>query len=76
MPINFFQFSVRLSDLTIGCFSLLLLGVVHGHAMFEVTSGYSMSENVLFLWEWRLLADRKVDVNRLNTDCLLTCELQ
>jgi len=44
--------------------------------MFAVTSGYSVSEKVLFLWERRLLADREVEVNRLNTDCLLTCELQ
>ena len=50
--------------------------VMLGLAMFAVTSGYSVSENVLFLWERRLLADREVEVNRLNTDCLLTGELQ
>ena len=44
--------------------------------MFAVTSGYSVSEKVLFVRELRLLADREVDVNRLNTDCLLTFELQ
>ena len=44
--------------------------------MFGVTFGYSVSEKVLFLWEWRFLADQEVKVNRLNTDCLLTCELQ
>jgi len=64
------------SELTIGYFSLLLLGVVLGPAMFVVTSGYSVSEKVLFMWERRLLVDMEVDVNRLNTDCLLTCELQ
>jgi len=37
---------------------------------------YSVSEKVLFLWERRLLADREVEVNHLNTDCLLTYELQ
>ena len=60
------------SELTAGYFSLLLLGVMLGLAMFAMTSGYSVSENVLFLWERRLLADREVEVNRLNTDCLLT----
>jgi len=46
--------------------------------MFAVTSGYSASEKVLLVREQRLLADRETDVddNRLNTDCLLTCELQ
>ena len=64
------------SELTAGCFPLLLLGVVLGPVMFAVTSGYSVSEKVLFLWERRLLADREVDFNRLNTDCFITCELQ
>ena len=36
----------------------------------------SVSEKVPLLWERRLLADWEVEVNRLNTDCLLTCELQ
>ena len=44
--------------------------------MFAVTSGYSVSEKVPLLWDRRLLADWEVEVNRLNTDCLLTCELQ
>jgi len=44
--------------------------------MFAVTSGYSVSEKVIFVWKRRLLADREVDVNRLNTDRLLICELQ
>ena len=35
-----------------------------------------MSERALLLWERHLLADQKVEVNRLNTDCLLACELQ
>ena len=64
------------SELTAGCFLLLLLGVVLGPTMFAVTSGYSVSEKVLFLWKRRFLADREVEVNRLNTDYLLTCELQ
>ena len=64
------------SELTIGYFSLLLLGVVLGPPMFAVTSGYFGSEKVLFVWERRLLADREVDVNRLKIDCWLTCELQ
>ena len=63
------------SELTAGCFPLLLLSVVLGPAMFAVTSGYSMSEKVPLLWERRLLADREVEVNRLNTDWLLTCGL-
>ena len=66
------------SELTIDCFSLLLLGVVLGPIMFAITSGYSVSENVLLVRERRLLADQETDIddNRLNTDCLLTCELQ
>ena len=58
------------SELTAGCFPLLLL------VMFAVISGYSVSEKVLLLWERYLLADREVGVNRLNTDCLLVCKLQ
>ena len=58
------------SELTAGYLPLLLL------AMFTVTSGYSMSEKAFLLWERHLLADREVEVNRLNTDCLLVCELQ
>jgi len=57
-------------ELTTSSFLLLLL------AMFAVTLGYSMSEKAPFLWERRLLADREVEVNSLNTDCLLICELQ
>jgi len=46
--------------------------------MFAVTSGYSVSEKVLLMREGRLLAEREIDEddNRLNTDCLLICELQ
>ena len=44
--------------------------------MFVMISGYSVSENVLFLLERRLLADREVEVNRLNTDRLRTYKLQ
>jgi len=44
--------------------------------MLAVTLGYSVSKKVPLLWERRLLADREVEVNHLNTDCLLTCELQ
>ena len=64
------------SELTVSCFPLLLLGVVLGPTMFVVTSGYSVSEKVLLVRERRLLADQEVDINCLNTDCLLTCELQ
>ena len=56
--------------MTAGYFSLLLL------AMFTVTSGYSMSEKVLLLWERYILADWEVGVDCLNIDCLLACELQ
>ena len=58
------------SELTTGYFLLLLL------VMFAVILEYSMPEKALFLWEQRLLADQKVEVNRLNTDYLLVCELQ
>jgi len=44
--------------------------------MFALTLGYSASEKVLLLWERRLLTDREVEVNRLNTDCSLISELQ
>ena len=56
------------SELTVGYFFLLLLGIVLRPAMFAVTSGYSVSEKVPLLWERRLLAGREVEVNRLNTD--------
>ena len=66
------------SELTIGCFLLILLRVVLGPTMFAVTSGYSVSEKVRLVRERRLLAERKIDVDdkRLNTDYLLTCKLQ
>ena len=70
MPVHSFWFRVRLVGADRWLFPLLLL------AMFAVTSGYSMSEKAPLLWERRLLADREVEVNRLNTDCLVTCELQ
>ena len=65
------------SELTIGCFSLVVFGVVLRPTMFAVTSGYSMSEKVLFVRQRRLLVEQEVGVadNRLNTDCLFTCEL-
>ena len=72
MLVYSFGFVSDSSELTVGCFFLLLLGVVLGPAMFAVTSGYSVSEKVPLLWERRLLTDREVEVNRLNTDCLLT----
>ena len=61
-----------------GCFPLVLLGLVLRPIMFAVTSKYSASEKVLLVQERRLLAEREIDVddNRLNTDCLLLCELQ
>ena len=58
------------SEITASYFFLLLL------AMFVLTSWYSISEKAPLMWEQRLLADQEVEVNRLNTDCLLTCELQ
>jgi len=66
------------SELTIGYFPLLLFGVVLGPTMFTVTSGYSVSERVLLVREQRLLVDWETDIddNRLNTDYLLSCELQ
>ena len=44
--------------------------------MFAVTSGYFISEKVLFVRKRRLLAERETGAtdNWLNTDCLLTCE--
>ena len=76
MPVHSFWLGVRLIGATIGCFPLVLFGVVLGPTMFAVTLGYSVSEKVLLLWDRRLLADRKVEVNRPNTNCLLACELQ
>ena len=61
------------SEQTTGCFPLDFLGVVHGPTIFEVTSGYSTSENNFFLQERHLLADlgTKEAGNRLNTNGLL-----
>jgi len=70
MPVHSFWFRVRLVRANRRLFFLLQL------AMFAATSGYSMSEKAPLLWERRILADREVKGNRLNTDCLLTCELQ
>ena len=67
MPIHSFWFLVRLIR---QLFPLRLL------IMFAVTSGYSMSEKVLLLWEKYLLADQEVEINLLNTDYLLVCWLQ
>ena len=66
------------SELTIGRFPLVLLGVVLGPTMFAVTSGFSVSAKVLLARERRLLVDQETDAddNRLSTDCLLACELQ
>ena len=58
------------SELTAGYFPLLLL------AIFTVTSGYSTSEKALLLYKRHFLANWEVEVNRLNTDRLLACELQ
>ena len=73
MSVHSFWLVSDLSELTIGCFPLVLLGVVLGPTIFAVTSGYSVSEKVLLVREWRLLADREsnMDVNRLNVDCFL-----
>ena len=76
MVVHSFQFIIRLIRAYCRLFFPTLLGVVLGPAMFAVTSRYSVSENVLFLWEQCLLDDRKVEVNHLNTGCLLTYELQ
>ena len=65
------------SELTIGCFSSSTWCSAWP-TMFTVTSGCSTSEKVLLVPERRLLAKWETDVDdyRLNTDCLLTCELQ
>ena len=49
----------------------------HVHGNFRVLR-YSASEKVLLVQKRRLLAERETDVddNWLNTDYLLTCELQ
>jgi len=46
--------------------------------MFAVTPGYSTLKKVLLVQERRLLAEREIGAtnNQLNTDCLLTYELQ
>jgi len=76
MLVHSFWFCIRLVRADCRLFPLLLLGVVLGPAMFTVTSGNSVSEKVPLLWERSLLADWEVEVNRLNTDYLLRCELQ
>ena len=48
------------SELTIGYFLLVLFDVVLGPTMFAVTSGYSVSEKVLFVRVRCLLAEREV----------------
>ena len=55
-----------------GYFPLDLLSAVHEPTIFEVTSGYSTSENN-FLREWHLLAELETGAvdSRLNTDGLL-----
>ena len=50
-------------ELTIGCFLLVLLGVMFGPTMFAVTSGYSISEKALLVWERCLLAEQETDVD-------------
>ena len=50
MPVHSFRPVLDSSELTIGCFLLILLRVVLGLTMFAVTSGYSVSEKVL-VWE-------------------------
>ena len=66
------------SQLGVGCFPLVFLGVVFRPTMFAVTSEYSVLEKVLLMRERRLLAEQETDVdnNHLNTDCLLMYELQ
>ena len=65
------------SELTIDYFPLVLFGIVLELTMCAVTSGCSASEKVLLMRERSLLAERETGVNdnRLNTDCLLACEL-
>ena len=72
MLVHSFSLVSNSSELTIGCFLLVLLGVVHEPTIFAVTLGYSISEKVLFVWERHLLAERETDVdgNRLNTNYL------
>jgi len=78
MLVHSFQLSVRLvgADYRLLPLSLVWRGL--GPTMFAVTLGYSVSEKVLFLRERCLLAEQETGVvdNRLNTDCLLRCELQ
>jgi len=66
------------SELTISRFPLVLFGVVLGPTILAVTSGYFTSEKVLLVRERCHLAKRETGTidSRLNTDCLLTCELQ
>ena len=66
------------SELTAGCFPLDLLGMVLKPTMFEVISGYSTSEKVLFMRERCLLVELEVGGtdSLLNTDGLLVRELQ
>ena len=75
IPVHSFWFRIRLVRADSQLFSLLLLGVMLGPAMFAVTLGYSVSKKDPLMYERRLLADREVEVNHLNTDRLLTCEL-
>ena len=58
------------SELTASCFPLLLL------VMFAVSSGYSMSEKTLLLWERLLLADGGIEVSCLTKDCWCTLDPQ
>ena len=76
MPVHSFWFNIRLVRADCRLFSSTSALLVLGPIIFAVTSGYSLSEKVPLLWEQCLLADREVEVNRLNTDCLLRCELQ
>ena len=61
------------SKLTANCFPLDLLGVDPDLTIFEVTSGYSLSENDFFLRERHLLDKSEAGTadNRLKTNDLL-----
>jgi len=65
-------------ELMASCFPFDLLHVVLGPTILEVTSGYFMSGNDLFLPERCLLTELEdvVADKRLKIDGLLACELQ
>ena len=61
------------SELRASCFPFDLLGMALGPTMFEVTSGYSTSENNFFLRDHHLLNEFEFEVfdNQLKLDVLV-----